>query len=489
MMDRDQRILAATAVFAMAWVIARAYVQAITIDEATTYALFVQNSAPFHWLGSSNNHVLNTALMRLTTRVFGVSEWSVRLPALLGAAIYIGACLRLCRRFNCGLPFTWALLVCLIYNPFIMDFLVAARGYGLALGFLMAGLVADHKRLASCAVASACIGLAFAANFSFAIACGTVLAARFVWSWSERTHPLLKLLAAYALPAIAVTLLIPLPALLSFPTQELWYGSRSLPEMLDGFYISSLFQLNEHVIGPKLHAVMLLNQRWFYPALGVTFAAWAAYAIRNKLGRPELTRMAAVAGGAAAAAFLIHWTAFLAFGLLLPKERTGIFFVPLAFAAVGAVGAIPPVSRVGRWLRTAFVAALLTVAVNNIASMRLMYFREWNWNEEGKQVYTVLNCLHEKHHINSVASGWPFVSVLNFYRQTATRDTFAAVPDTINNPEHVEVYVLETVLNPDLIEPKHLKVMWHGDATKAAIALPPEQLAALESSACWEIPH
>ncbi|MEP6961455.1 MAG: hypothetical protein ABI995_05230, partial [Acidobacteriota bacterium] len=189
--------------------------------------------------------------------------------------------------------------------------------------------------------------------------------------------------------------------------------------------------------------------------------------------------------GAAVDAFLLHWAAFHGFGLLLPKERTGIFFVPLAFAAVGAIGSIPAGDRGAHWIRGALVAALVGVAINNIACMRLNYFREWNWNEEGRQVHEVLTCLHEKDKVNSVASGWPFVSVLNFYRQTMPRDTYATVPDTISNPPNVEVYVLETVLNPDLIEPKHLKVAWHGSATKAVIALPPEQVERLGSSVCW----
>ncbi|MEP6963526.1 MAG: hypothetical protein ABI995_15705 [Acidobacteriota bacterium] len=487
-MTRDQCVLAGTAVVAMLWVIARACTQAITIDEATTYLLFVQNPDPFHWLGSSNNHVLNTTLMRLTTRIFGVSEVSARLPALLGATIYIAACYRLCQRMGGGIVFSWALLVCLIYNPFIMDHLVAARGYSLALGFLMAALVADHRRLSSCAVASACVGLAFTANFSFAIVCGTLMAAKFLWSWSEREHSLVKLLTAYAAPAIVVTLLIPLPSLVDFPTQELFYGSHSLAEMFNGFYISLIYELNQNVLGPKLYYLFLFDiQPWLYPALGITFVAWAAYALRSRVAGGGRMRFAAVAGGAAVAALLIHWTAFHTIGLLLPKERTGIFFVPLTFVAMAAIVTLPSDGRMSRWLRGAFTVALLGIAINNIACMRLNYFREWNWNQESRLVHQVLTCLHEKEKVQAVASGWPFVSVLNFYRQTMPRDTYATVPDTSNNPEHVEVYVLEPMINPDLIEPKHLKVAWHGSATKATIALPPEQVERLGSSACWEI--
>src|SRR5262245_40237918 len=99
-MKTADRVLIVSAMAAFAWVVVRAATQAITIDEATTYVLFVMHPQPLHWLGSTNNHVLNTALMRLSTLVFGLSEFTARIPALLGAAIYITACVRFCRRMG-----------------------------------------------------------------------------------------------------------------------------------------------------------------------------------------------------------------------------------------------------------------------------------------------------------------------------------------------------------------------------------------------------
>jgi hypothetical protein len=91
-------ILPGTAIFALLWAIARACVQSITIDEADTYLVWVARHDPSHWQGASNNHILNSLLMRLFTSVFGVSHLSVRTPALLGAALYIGAAYLLCRK-------------------------------------------------------------------------------------------------------------------------------------------------------------------------------------------------------------------------------------------------------------------------------------------------------------------------------------------------------------------------------------------------------
>jgi hypothetical protein len=84
------------AVFAVFWAILRACVQSITIDEADTYLFFVGRSARFIWYPSSNNHVLNSLLMWLTTCLLGTSSITVRAPAILGTIVYICVCYFLC---------------------------------------------------------------------------------------------------------------------------------------------------------------------------------------------------------------------------------------------------------------------------------------------------------------------------------------------------------------------------------------------------------
>src|ERR1700687_6158320 len=122
-------LLVGTALFAMAWAVTRASYQSITIDEASTFLGYVVQANTQHWYPNSNNHVLNTALMRLFTTLFGVSNLTVRIPALIGAALYIAAVFRLCLLLSRSLVVQWPLFVCLVYNPFIFDYMVAARGY------------------------------------------------------------------------------------------------------------------------------------------------------------------------------------------------------------------------------------------------------------------------------------------------------------------------------------------------------------------------
>ena len=56
-------LLILTASFAVIWIVHRAMVQSMTVDEANTFLYWVAPDSPTHWSSESNNHVLNSTLM------------------------------------------------------------------------------------------------------------------------------------------------------------------------------------------------------------------------------------------------------------------------------------------------------------------------------------------------------------------------------------------------------------------------------------------
>ncbi len=202
---RSRWILIGFAGFAMAWAIARAAVQSITIDEANTYLFFVSRHL-YLWY-AANNHILNSILMYGFTKVFGVSQFTARLPALIGAALYIAAVYRFCRLLRTSLLVEITVFVCMVFNPFIFDYLVAARGYSLALGFLMWAIVYPAEQdltVAACAVASACAGMSVNANFSFAFVNLAAMTLILFRAWYKRPAERIHLLVACTLPGAAI---------------------------------------------------------------------------------------------------------------------------------------------------------------------------------------------------------------------------------------------------------------------------------------------
>jgi hypothetical protein len=81
----------------------------------------------------SNNHALNSILMKFCYFFFGSSELSLRLPNLIAGSLFIIYSLRISKLF--GSSFILGSLIVLLGNHHLIDFFSIARGYGLALAF------------------------------------------------------------------------------------------------------------------------------------------------------------------------------------------------------------------------------------------------------------------------------------------------------------------------------------------------------------------
>ena len=150
--DLYENIAVTTAIFVFGYTCFRAGLLSLTHDEALTYFLYVRSSLKdiFSYSGeiTSNNHLLNTLLMKLFVGFFGNFEFVLRIPALIGHLLYLVGTFQILRLFlnrkKLGLGFGL-----MVTNPFLIDFFSCARGYSLALGFMALGLYYLFKRLES----------------------------------------------------------------------------------------------------------------------------------------------------------------------------------------------------------------------------------------------------------------------------------------------------------------------------------------------------
>ena len=98
----------------------RAVTQSITYDEAAAYLKFLRGPLTdvFTYYDASN-HVLFTALARVSSAVFGVS--ALRLPSVTAAAGFFVAIVAVCRRlFGTGVLALLAVAMVAL-NPFVLD--------------------------------------------------------------------------------------------------------------------------------------------------------------------------------------------------------------------------------------------------------------------------------------------------------------------------------------------------------------------------------
>jgi len=475
---RSRWILWTLAAFAFAWAILRAAVQSITIDEAVTYNVFVFNRR-FFWY-AANNHILNSALMYGFTKAFGVSQFTARLPALLGAALYIAAAYRLCRLLGPSVFVPVTVFVCLVFNPFIFDHLVAARGYGLALAFLMWAIVyfaeaslAGRYLVFACAVSSACAGMSVSANFSFAFVAAVTMSSILVRALRKRPNEWFRLASACLLPAAAVIAIVSGYALRHWEPGQLIYGAHGLRETFGTVLEASLFQNRFGFLKPLV-----------FPLVMVTGVLWLASALRTG-AEPNIASLGGAASAIFAVTLAVHWLSFRLFGLLLPKDRTAIYFFPLFMIAAGALASVPPSLNLARYLRGAFLGSLALMGVYFLLCLRLTYFKEWFWDADVQKTYAVLSCLNRDHHVRQVATTWSYEAALNFY-QLAQPTSMEEIGEHFD-PARTQVYVVDSFHTPEALEGKNLKIFYRSPATDLVLAASPVLADAYASGTCFRL--
>lgn len=128
----------------------RAHFLSLTHDEAITYLVHASGTyldiLKFNLPVTSNNHLLNSILIKLFTGLFGTSEFVIRIPALIGHALYLYGVWKLLGLFLKGHRLFLGLCL-LIFHPFLIDLFSCARGYSLGMGFMTLGLYYFFKRI------------------------------------------------------------------------------------------------------------------------------------------------------------------------------------------------------------------------------------------------------------------------------------------------------------------------------------------------------
>ena len=484
--QRTHRILLiATAAFAVCWAAARARIQSITIDEADTYVYYVGTAAPSYWKSAANNHVLNSMLMRLSTTLFGVSNLTLRIPALLGAILYVASVYVLVRLMTRSLLLAWALLVCLILNPMVMDYLVAARGYSLALAFLMSAIaVAARGRtggsdpLKTCTIASLLVALSFSANFSFAIVDAVTLAG-IAWWCAPRKRTVrgyAQIAAAAILPGLLVALVLTGRVIAHWPKNELRWGATTFVWSMQSIGQQCFYTLSHYLVKQPLYDFLFRNRRFLLPSLGLA-CLWRLAVLfweRKSLGDHGagwLARLGLLAASGAVLTFALHGLLVWTLHFLWPLGRTGLFLPPLCILAVGAVAAIPCASKMGIASQRVMTALLAATGCYFILCMRLTWFTEWYWNANSDRLYSVVAYYNRAYGVRTIGTNWRYVSVLNYYRTISGHDTLDPITLERPIPSGRSLYVLFPNDDREFAARERLKVVYHDDVSDALVAI------------------
>jgi Dolichyl-phosphate-mannose-protein mannosyltransferase len=445
----------------------RAATQSITHDEAVTWQWFL--SGPFSLVFDSpmgNHHPLHTLACKLTTGVLGTSEFSLRIPSLLGGLFYFFAVYRL-SAFLFGGRFLFLLSVAFLsLNPFVLDYLSCARGYSAGLALLLwtvyllmryltepgdPRLPSRPARLLN--QAGIALGLAIGVNVIMVFPAGALAAvflslliadramaqpapaksARKDERRKPRQAPAAPVRSAwqalihFAVPAVAVGGVISLlPRKLV--TLEPGTGPTSLRAILEGAVRPSLFHSPGRPglagwLSPEL-AVQLVT----LVAVPAGFAALLLLAgkivhtwVRRRSldALPAVDRFLLVVAGLLLTALLMILTSRYVLLTPYPEQRTVLYWIPLlGLACVGIAKRLFDGRGPLRLLAWALSGFLVLCIVQFATQFNTRYYAEWAYCAATKDMMAAIRSRHALNPAGPVRLGvtWQLEPGVNFYR-------------------------------------------------------------------------
>lgn len=409
-LSRNERI--AVVLFALARTLLCAYraaTQSITVDEASTYMDFVRGGWPTIWgRYDPNDHVLYSVLARLSTDLFHPGDFSLRLPSVLAGFFFvIGLYLVLALTVE-SRAIRWVTLVGVSIAPLLLDFFVAARGYGLGITLLVWAIFFSIRRRDLAAGVFAGLALATTLNLAYAV---VGLAVVPLLLGKGRLRARLRGVNRVAEAAAVVFIVLWFPLFSQLNTSHFYVGERT--------YRAAIFNL----IGLTIRVIpahdgfyggekgILFIQHFVLPLLMLFIVAVAVRAFLKKKEPPRelapvLVLLTALAGIYAAHRIL---------GMNYPVDRLGLYvFVLLAIAwAIAA-------SRANKWQFRALNGVLaIALIAQFLTQFETHFFTLWVFDASINHAAQKLRDEVRGRAPNSVSLSctWYHTPALQYYRE------------------------------------------------------------------------
>ncbi len=458
----------------------RAVTQSITTDEAFTYQRFVSSpSAGLVERFDANNHVLNSLLSKTSVTLFGLKEWTLRLPSVAGGALYLFAVYRLCFLLFGGGAWSFLAAAVLATNPFLMDHLSAARGYGLALAFLLLSVyelvrATEATPFRSLYAAGIFCGLSIAANMTSLFPVTALTVAFISVTAANGRFQVKRVWDEFVVPMSLVSFLFLVLPLSRLEGNQFYFGASRLIDS-----IRNLAQLSFEydpvrtdwvpLIGYSLHFLAGLAPAF----LSVLLCGSVLYGITTLI---RLHRQSPDESGQNLCACFFALTFSVAVLLIVaahwllaapyPLMRTALYFVPLtALASFTLAYRYRHIRSVGYSAAAAGVVCLAAFLFQVNAS----YYAEWRFDAGTKRIVKFIRSHTPPGKRLVVRTSWVLEPSLNFYRLLYRLNW---EPVDRSGPEKPGDIIVVSEENKASIERMGLRVIYKDALSGTVVALP-----------------
>ncbi len=405
----------------------RAATLTLTHDEAITYSLhssttyidILQYNTPI----ASNNHLLNTILIKIFTKFLGDSELIIRLPSLIGGLLYIISSFGILKLIFKRHGEIFLGIVVLCFNPFIIDFLSCARGYGLALGFSMFSIYLLILKIrekqkdvayfytfltifsASCSVFSNLSFLNFFLGISFVVGVYD-----FICLIREKRLSLLKFVQITFPHLINYLLLFVVyyePVKKMQESGEFYFGGKS------GFGEDTIASLIKSFWADRLYAtpfVKTITGLIIIILLIILFLRYLKYSKRGSLFKDKNVELVCLCTLISIVSASIIFQNIL-LETLFVVDRAAIYFIPIFILIIIYLFRTEDNLPTKHFL----LSVLLIISFHHVFSINWQYFNRWKYDANSKQAISYIaddcfNCANIK-----VGITWLFEPSMNYY--------------------------------------------------------------------------
>lgn len=357
------------------YVALRTFLISFSIDEGMSYRFVVGIWEDKH---HSNNHFLNTQLMKLCSAIFGNEPWSLRLPNLLVFPLYLWMVWKLIKDASSAFSMAFGMVV-MLGLPFLLEMFAVARGYGLSLGFTLLGMAyfilaatresTDAEYQKKMVLSSVLLGLGVAANLSvinvIIATVGLLLLHQFIRVWQNKgTVNMIGFAASLVINLTSLGLGV--NALLRLKeNNDLTFGSLTYEELARKSVWSYIYI---HPVAMWVRYILLVSL-----ILVVILGVYTAVRKSKIFTRISITVAIILVS-------MVGWVfEFEVMEANLPLGRTGVIYLPLLGYLMYLLVDYW-ISHSNRWIRITKVAASLVMAAylyNAWGAINVKEIRPW----------------------------------------------------------------------------------------------------------------